>query len=275
VERSGTVLQFDTNRWIDIEQADPPVAMRGGLVTHNAVISVKITVGSGFPAGTVLVLDAEVAMAEGNRWLGNTSTSRMPLYPHPTNRSLSLPLTNEQLLRLEDARRGRDLDLIVRYEAWLPDLDGGREIATYHGRVTVAASRWQEQLEGLGLGVGFTVTVPLPFRDGELKAAGECIRKARRHLNDGQYDAAIGEVRRAVERAKPLAQWPGISKNDDPRQRSQDQRWEAIRKAVFDQASGATHDDDVTKTFVYSREETEALIGMAAGLLRAVPVPQS
>ncbi|MFF1605871.1 hypothetical protein ACFVYV_52765 [Streptomyces mirabilis] len=61
--------------------------------------------------------------------------------------------------------------------------------------------------------------------------------------------------------------------NDDLFQRSQAQRWRAIYKAAFDQASGAEHADEVTKDFTYSRGEAEALIGIAASLLRAVPAP--
>ena len=133
-------------------------------------------------------------------------------------------------------------------------------------------------MEALGLGVGFTVTVPLAFRDGELNAAGECIRKARRHLNDGQYDAAIGEVRRAVERVKPLAQWPAISKNDDPTQRSQAQRWEAIRKAVFDfdQASGANarrRCDEVLRVLPGGNRSPDRV--WRPHSYEAVPVPQN
>jgi hypothetical protein len=268
------VLKFDRNRWIEIRQTEHPVALQRGYGTHNAALSLTITAGPDFVPGTLLVLDAQVATAENNLFLGNTATIRTPLYPTPTPRALSLPLTNEQLLRLEDARRGRDLDLQIRYQAWLPEHDGGRQATEHQDRITIAASRWLQQLEVLDLGVGFTVTVPLPFQDGELKGAGDCIRKARHHLYDGEYDAAIGQVRRAIERMKPLAQWPAVSRTEDVKLRSQAQRWEAIRLSVFSQASGAAHDDEVTKTFSYSREEAEALIGMAASLLRAVPVPQ-
>ncbi|MFK4687740.1 hypothetical protein [Streptomyces pristinaespiralis] len=59
--------------------------------------------------------------------------------------------------------------------------------------------------------------------------------------------------------------WPG-SKPD--RDRTVDERWAAIRKAVEDQASGNLHKDGVTKDFSYSRTDAETLIAMAAALLR-------
>ncbi|WP_210564052.1 hypothetical protein, partial [Streptomyces sp. AgN23] len=83
----------------------------------------------------------------------------------------------------------------------------------------------------------------------------------------------IGSARQALERILALADWPSISKTDDLHQRSQAQRWRAIYKTAFDQASGAEHADEMTKDFSYSRGEAEALIGIAASLLRAAPAP--
>jgi hypothetical protein len=76
-----------------------------------------------------------------------------------------------------------------------------------------------------------------------------------------------------MERAQAAANWPGINRNEDLQAPSQDQRWRAIYKAAFDQASGAIHEDDVTRSFTYNRGEAEALIGIAAALLKAAPGP--
>jgi hypothetical protein len=76
-----------------------------------------------------------------------------------------------------------------------------------------------------------------------------------------------------MERAEAAAQWPRTAKDDDLRSRSQAQRWRAIYRAAFDQASGAVHEDEVTKEFVYNRREAEALIGIGAALLKAGPDP--
>jgi hypothetical protein len=76
-----------------------------------------------------------------------------------------------------------------------------------------------------------------------------------------------------MERALAAAQWPGITRADELQQRSQEQRWRAIYKAALDQASGAAHEDEVTKDFAYTRREAEALIGIAAALLKAAPGP--
>lgn len=78
-----------------------------------------------------------------------------------------------------------------------------------------------------------------------------------------------------MERALDLAQWPSITKNDELRERAQGQRWRAIYKAVFDQASGAEHADEFTKDFNYSRAGAEALTGIAASLLKIAPAPMA
>lgn len=41
--------------------------------------------------------------------------------------------------------------------------------------------------------------------------------------------------------------------------------------ALEDQASGAVHAEAVTRSFVYTREDAEVLIAMAAALLRLMP----
>jgi hypothetical protein len=99
------------------------------------------------------------------------------------------------------------------------------------------------------------------------------LKGARRLLNAGNIDAAIVSARGAMERAEAAGQWPGITKADDLRSRSQDQRWRAIYRTAHDQASGAAHEDEVTKEFAYTRREAEALIGIAAALLKATPGP--
>ena len=104
---------------------------------------------------------------------------------------------------------------------------------------------------------------PAPGFDGAQRDAAGYLQDARRLLHDGEFDKAIGSARQAMERILAVADWPSISKNDDLFQRSQAQRWRAIYKAAFDQASGAEHADEVTKDFTYSRREADALIGIA------------
>ncbi|MFD9511251.1 hypothetical protein [Streptomyces mirabilis] len=132
---------------------------------------------------------------------------------------------------------------------------------------------WQTELERLGTSFGFALAIPLHAPSGAQRDAAVYLQDARRLLHDGEFDKSIGSARQAMERILAAAGWPSISKNDDLFQRSQAQRWRAIYKAAFDQASGAEHADEVTKDFTYSRGEAEDLIGIAASLLRAVPAP--
>jgi hypothetical protein len=94
-------------------------------------------------------------------------------------------------------------------------------------------------------------------------------------LNAGEYEKPSGQPARQRSASRPSARGRPISKNDDLRQRSQGQRWKAICNAAFDQASGAEHADEVTKDFIYTRRETEAVIGIAASLLKSVAGPIS
>ncbi|MBM0226844.1 hypothetical protein [Micromonospora sp. ATA51] len=52
-----------------------------------------------------------------------------------------------------------------------------------------------------------------------------------------------------------------------PAQRDLRARWAVLVKDLFSTLSGALHDDEVTKTFEYSRADGVALVTAVAGML--------
>jgi hypothetical protein len=196
--------------------------------------------------------------------------ARGDLAPPMTTADLGGLLTGAQLLALE-AQRAGDLRLELDVRAFLPQADGypGANEVTEH--ITVAESRWRQQLEGLGRSLGVEMTIPFPLGDGPRQAAADYLREAQRRLGANDVDGAILEVRRALEQIRMSSgwAWPGSKKTRD--QRTADERWATIRAALEDQASGALHADAGTKDYAYSRTEAETLIAAAAALMRLLP----
>jgi len=227
-----------------------------------------------FDRGTVVELSGELEV-HGNpsHWLAaSTHSVRVPLHGTQTSCSIKFPLTSAQILGIEEHRAGCRAGFGLKLRGFLPGdpTETGQESSEYFA---IAASTWLDLVEQVDAGVAFTIPIPIIIGTGARAEGAELLREARGHLNAGNIDAAIVSARGAMERAEAAAQWPRIAKDDDLRTRSQAQRWRAIYRAAFDQAAGAVHEDEVTKEFAYSRREAEALIGIAAALLKAAPDP--
>jgi hypothetical protein len=228
----------------------------------------------GFDSGAILELAAELER-QGNPsyWLASaTRTVRIGLSGQTACR-LAFPLTSEQILAIEENRSGQRPSFTLKLYGFLPQEPTAginQESSVYF---TIAASTWLDLIERVTPAVAFTIPVPVAAAEGALAEGAALLKEARHQLNDGDFEAAIVIARKVMERAQAAASWPGITRNDDLQARSQDQRWRAIYKAAFDQASGAIHEDDVTRSFTYNRREAEAIIGIAAALLKAAPGP--
>jgi hypothetical protein len=228
----------------------------------------------GFDSGTVLELAGELER-HGNPsyWLAGATHSVRVGLGAPTACRLAFPLTSAQIFGIEENRSGQRPGFALKLYGFLPqDPAAGlnQESSVYF---TIAASTWLDLIERVTPAVAFTIPVPVAAADGALAEGATLLKEARHQLNAGDFEAAAVTARKVMERAQAAANWPGIARNEDPQARTQDQRWRAIYKAAFDQASGATHEDDVTKDFTYNRREAEALIGIAAALLKAAPGP--
>ncbi|MFE5096622.1 hypothetical protein ACFRCI_41510 [Streptomyces sp. NPDC056638] len=263
------MLQFDNTQHVQIRIDPTRVSLAPGFDVHRLTIAAEL-LPAGLEHNLLCEVEAEVYVAPPNwRWIATAKPTRVRLTNHNhTGLRLAFPLTNQQLLDLEEYRAGQDLLLELQISGFF---QFNHTSAESREQIRVPASVWQDELERLGTSFGFALAIPLPTPNGARRDAAAYLQNARRLLHDGEFDKAIGSARQAMERILAVANWPQISKNDDLHQRSQAQRWRAIYKAAFDQASGAEHADEVTKDFSYSRGEAEALIGIAASLLRAVP----
>jgi hypothetical protein len=84
--------------------------------------------------------------------------------------------------------------------------DGGRrdrgcwdQVTEY---ITIAESRWRQQLAGLGRTLGAEMLIAFPDDDEVRLAVGGFLREAQRLLGGNEIDAAMLQVRKALETIK-------------------------------------------------------------------------
>jgi len=260
-----------------VDYVDNTLLIDKSVGTHSLQLTLSVQTPQPETAGRLMILQTNLftTWTNGNRaWLGS-AVHHLPFIPGNIHRAtLRYLLTSAQVIALEQNRSG-DLQLQMAIDAALPqaraDLyPSAHETVLY---ISVAESRWRQQLAGLGKSLAVEMAVPFPAEDDPRQEAVTLLRAAQRQLGGGpeEIDAAILKVRQALEYIEEHCgwRWPGLSK--DKKQRTQDERWAWIRSALDDQASGAVHADAVTKNFVYTRDEAEVLIAMTAALLRIVP----
>ena len=112
----------------------------------------------------------------------------------------------------------------------------------------------------------------IPFPDGDEPRRGvvNFLREAQRLLAGNEIDAAMLQVRKALETIKNTSGWNWLGKKDKG-DRTVEERWALIRAAMEDQASGAMHVDPGTRDHTYIRAEVETLIAMTGALLCVMP----
>ena len=259
-----------------VDVVDNTLLIEKAAGAHSLQLMLSVQTPQPETAGRLMILHTNLfaPWANGNRaWLGS-AVHHLSFVPGQIHRAtLRYLLTSAQLIALEQNRSG-DLQLQLEIEAVLPqarvDLHPGASNAVLY--ISVAESRWRQQLTGLGKSLAVEMAIPFPAEDDPRQEAVTLLRAAQRQLGGGpeEIDAAILKVRQALEYIGRCGwHWPGLNK--DKKQRTQDERWAWIRSALEDQASGAVHADAVTKNFVYTRDEAEVLIAMTAALLRLVP----
>ncbi|MFC3736990.1 hypothetical protein ACFOS3_07935 [Paractinoplanes deccanensis] len=181
---------------------------------------------------------------------------------------LTYLITNAQLLALEQYRSG-DLRLELDVQGFLSRASGFPGCSKVTEHVSVAESRWRQQLAALGRTLGVEMLIPFPADDEPRRVIGDFLREAQRLLGGNEIDSAMLQVRKALESVRGASNWdwPGRKDKTD---RTAGERWAFIRAALEDQASGAMHGDAGTKDYEYSRTEVETLIAMTAALVRVM-----
>jgi hypothetical protein len=160
--------------------------------------------------------------------------------------TLQYLITNAQLLALEQRRTG-DLRPELQVQGVLPQaasgFPGAPDVTEY---ITIAESRWRQQLAGLGRTLGAEMMIPFPDDDEPRRRVADFLREAQRLLGGSEFDSAMLQVRKALETIKHTSGWnlPGKKDKGD---RTVGERWALIRSAMEDQASGAMHVDPGTR----------------------------
>jgi hypothetical protein len=178
--------------------------------------------------------------------LASTNAS-VPFNPEGEVRmpTLQYLIINAQLLALEQRRVG-DLRLELQVRGFLPQaatgFPGAPEVTEY---ISIAESRWRQQLAGLGRTLGAEMLIAFPDDDEPRRRVADFLREAQRLLGGSEIDSAMLQVRKALETIKNTSGWNWPGKKDKP-DRTVDERWALIRAAMEDQASGAMHVDPGT-----------------------------
>jgi hypothetical protein len=264
------MLHFGSSSYVQTSTDVSSVSISRGVDTHRLEVQLVLA-ATGLEPGALcqLSVDLHTTGALDACWLSSAPPQTLLLHSS-TGARLQLPLTSNQIIALTERYAGKPVPLELRMTALLL---ATKDRAECQLNLRIPASVWQDAVEALGGAVTTTLTIGLPAADGTQREGAEYLLEARRLLNAGEIDSSIVAARQAMERAESLAGWPGITKADDLRERTQSQRWRAIYRTAFDQASGAQHADEVTKDFRYSRAEAEALLAIAHALLQVAPKP--
>jgi hypothetical protein len=251
------------------------------------VATVNLTPGTGVHRLAVTVTVASAGLAKGlpiqlsgdlyanlhngaTRWLGPLHLKQVTTREFDCTEQLSCGLSDNQLWAIETLRDGRDLQFQLHLSAvLLYPVDDLHPIVEAQEVAFVPAESWARQLENLGAAVAMEVLVPLPLDGSELRRAVGRIREAKGHITDGEYEEAVVKARAALEYVRQVV--PTEAQNTVARQRTQAQRWRVLIDDLYNLASGASHDDEVTKDFAWSRNDAIMIVGTAAGLLGRLP----
>lgn len=201
---------------------------------------------------------------------------------HASELRLTGFVTDHQMRMLEELRQGADLWMAFRPSA--SSVEGEpASIVTRAGndlRFDMGGGEWGHLLQSVDRGGFIEVVVPL---SGSLEdeTAVRRLVTARTLIGEGKVEEALGEARKALEvarawygTAKTVRDWERRARemreqgeSPDPRKRTLEERWAFQIEDLFSLLSGAAHDDDVTKTFTYTRPDGVALVAATAGVL--------
>jgi hypothetical protein len=272
-------LRFDSGLGCySVSAAPDSVWISKGMGTHCLQVQLQVGIPEvGKSAGRLLLLETVLAAPDTGHG------PRMPLawanvalafnsdgeIRPPT---LQYLITNTQLHALEQ-QRNDDLRLELQVTGFLPQADPARFPAaspvTEH--ITIAESRWRQQLANLGRTLGVDMVIPFPDGDEPRETAGRFLREAQRLLGGNDIDPAMLQVRKALETIGNASSWRRPTTKTPKDDWTAGARWALVRAALEDQASGAMHVGPGTKDYKYTRDEVEVLISMTAVLLRVMP----
>jgi hypothetical protein len=266
----------DQNHRLAIEPARDAVRLYQGAAGAKLELTVRVIDSHGAAAVGNLALAATVYVSnssqQGRRYLGRVQAGHHVLpVPRGSDVQLNGFVSDEQLRAIEEIRKGGTMWLTMTFEVagmlteplrpslWTGDLS-----------FSVRGGEWADQLETIEAASLVEILVPMP--DGvEDSEPVKRLREARQHLRRGQVVAALGSARLALDPVLESVRKSGLAnsaKGKQPRDRDLPERFANLVEATYSTLSGASHDDEVTKDFVYTRPEAEALVATTGGLVK-------
>jgi hypothetical protein len=192
----------------------------------------------------------------------------MEAYPEGRNVSCDVALTDAQIMGLEKAREGKDLELradLIFVQLGAVD---GRPAREHQLTMRISHEEWAKSLAGLGAGAFVDVLVPITEVEGRATAARR-LREAKQLIRSGNYEEAVGKARLALDAVREACDTVNAARNvPSTQQRFQEQRWAMLIQSAYQLFSGAQHDDsETTEHFTWTRADAVAAVATAAGLL--------
>lgn len=191
----------------------------------------------------------------------------------PTRLTLSGRVSAQALREVEEKREGGDLWLV------LTDLKAttlfGTPARLFEGTgsnlaVKVIAGQWAAELEKVTDASYVEILVPVTD-DPELSIAAGRVRKARSLIRGGEFNAAAGELRQALEPVRAFYKTldtHSVAVPKDPRKRTENERFAMYVQGLFSWLTSFVHDDEESiKGCEMGRATANQAIGAVAGLL--------
>ncbi|SDO16546.1 hypothetical protein [Geodermatophilus sp. DSM 45219] len=263
--------------------------LRPGVAAHQLTLRISVH-GSWLDptdsqTSAAMIVEGTVEGGAPLRPLSLIQARVMNVRSFPINERLVVLLSDDQLLQLEVDREDGDVELQLDLSATFLNLPPG-EYPTYDAQIAyrIPARRWLELLDSAGRLIGITVRVPSPLTDSatggqvprdtdpSLSRASKRLREARAALRDANPEACVRLCRHVLDSLRLLAppQSAEAVRKTPPQSRTELQRWSALFHDLYSLASAASHDDDTTADFRWSREDAQALLAATAGLLARV-----
>ncbi|MFE0363374.1 hypothetical protein [Streptomyces griseoaurantiacus] len=263
-------FQFD-GYLLSIKPARHVLTLIPGWGVHRLTLFFEAAGTGDIPEGQAHQLSGELWVNDmGNSgWLGPLM-QRWPMEAHPEGRNISfdVALTDAQILGLEKARKGRELELRVDLTAVQLGAIAGWPARTDQLTVRISHEEWAKTLAQLDAGAFVDVLVPVTEVENRATAARR-LREAKSLIGAGRFEEAVGKARLALDAVREACDTVNVVRNlPSAQQRSQEQRWGMLIQSAYQLFSGAQHDDSgTTEHFTWSRADAIAAVATAAGLL--------
>ncbi|MFG2272475.1 hypothetical protein ACGFNY_22265 [Streptomyces chartreusis] len=265
-------FQFD-NYVLSIKPARHALTLLPGWGVHRLTLFFET-------GGTGNIPMQQAHQVSGELWadgLGNSGylgqmVQRWPIDARPEGRLLSfdIALTDAQIMGVEKARQGRDLELRANLTAvQLGTVDGwpGRE---HQLTIRITHEEWAKALDNLNTGAFVDVLVPITDIN-ERALAAQRLKEAKALIRNGDYEGAVGKARSVLDAVRPACNTEALynqALTKKARVRTQDERWAMLTQSAYALFSGAPHDDEgTTEHFTWTRADAIAAVATAAGLL--------